>query len=111
MFKGLRALGPSLWLLRRLVRNQEAQLAQTRRLAQACEKIAAALHVRNASGFITGTPDEGDTRELSGMVRSSDADLAQLLYWEQALQQQLGRPPSDEEVVAAWESWKEGMRA
>lgn len=110
MFKGLRALGPSLWMLRRLLRVQEAQLEQTRRVASACEKIATALQVRNADGFVTGVA-KGDTRELSGLVRSSDTDLAQLLYWEQALNRQLGRAPTDEEVVQAWESWKEASGA
>ena len=107
----LSAIRPTLWLLRRLLRNQLGLIAEVQRVAHACEKIAAALQVRNASGFVTGTPDEADQRELSGQVRTSDQDLAQLLYWEAALAQQLGRPPSDDEVVAAWESWKESVGA
>lgn len=111
MFKGLRSIGASLWILRKLVRVQEQQLAETTRLATAVEKVAAALQVRNAQGFVTGVGDPEDRHDYSGQVRSTDAELAELVYWETELQRQLGRAPTDDEVVAAWESWKESAGA
>lgn len=89
-----------------MLRVQQEQVEQTRRLATACEKIAAALQVRNAQGFVTGIPTEDDPGDYSGQVRTSDGELAELLYWEAHLSRQLGRAPTDDEVVQAWESWK-----
>lgn len=97
--------------LRQLLRTQAQQTALLERLTAAVEGLAATERLRlqqelgGGGGLITGL---SDGKEESGQSRTSDRELAELLEVEAILGKRFGRTPSDEETVAAWESWKRG---
>lgn len=109
LFAGMRSLGRGR-VLRQLLRTQEQQTALLERLTAAVEGLAATERLRlqqefGGEGFITGLPDG---KQESGVIRGSDQEIAELLEVEAILGKRLGRPPSDEETVASWDSWKRG---
>lgn len=97
-------------LLRRVLRQQEKQNQLLERLCVATEAIASAQRLLaqrelGSEGFVTGLPDGKDD---AGLIRQSNAETLELLQMEAVLHQKWGRPPTDEEVVQAWEEWREG---
>ena len=97
-------------LLRALVQGQQLQLQQMQQQTLALQSIAASVRLMaaqeagQAASFITGPADGKDD---SGLIRQSETETFELLEWERVLTARLGRPPLDQEVVAAWQEWKE----
>lgn len=77
----------------------------------ALQQMAAAARAQvqqgasEGQGFVTGPPDG---RSDAGLVRTSNQEVGELLEMEAILAKRLGRAPTDEETVGAWEDWKEG---
>jgi hypothetical protein len=112
LFRGWRRAVSGYRLLRGLMRTQDAILAEQRAQTLALQSLAASVRllvqqeIGAGAGFVTGP---ADGKELSGLVRTSDQELSELLEMETKLARQLGRTPSDDEVVAAWADWREGL--
>lgn len=109
---GWRGFG-AIWVLRRVLRAQERQNQLLARVVDAVQAIAAAQRIQAqatlgeqpSAGFRTGMPDGKDE---AGLVRTSDAELADLLQIEFDLTRQLGRAPTSDEVVGRYEELKAG---
>lgn len=103
-------------LLRRVLRELEASRRAQEQMAQSLKEIAAAQRILAMQaldvddphrGFLTGLPD--DKGDLSAVHHTSNRDLAELVEIEGVLTRKLGRTPTNDEVVGAWQDWREAQ--